>query len=118
MNRKMFLPLVAAAVAFSATAAAQDKAAAPKPPALTKALIKPLTASQAASKAENWAECIAKAKEADAIPNKTAYDAFVVNEMLGFCAIRAGDNGTAAKAFEAVVDSEFTDATRRATLLR
>ena len=118
MKRTILLPLVAAAVALSGTATAQDKAAAPKPPALTKALIKPLTASQAASKAENWAECIAKAKEADAVPNKTAYDTFVVNEMLGFCAIRAGDNGTAAKAFEAVVDSEFTDATRRATLLR
>jgi tetratricopeptide (TPR) repeat protein len=120
MNRSIFLPLLVVAVsaALSSPALGQDKAAAPKPPALTKALVKPLSASQKASKEENWAECIAKAKEADAFPTKTAYDTFVVNEMLGFCAIRSGDNATAAKAFEAVLDSEFTDAARRATLLR
>ena len=118
MKRILVLPLVAAAVALSGAAVAQDKAAAPKPPTLSKPLVKPLTAAQKASKEENWAECVARSQEADAFPTKTPYDTFVINEMLGFCAIRGGDNATAAKSFEAVVDSEFIDAARRATLLR
>lgn len=90
----------------------------PKPPAVSKPLMKPLQASQAASKAEKWAECLASAREADAVPNKTPYDVYVVNEMIGFCAIRSGDNATSAAAFEKLLDSEFTDAERKSSLLR
>jgi len=120
LNRSTIIPAVAAAVlaAMAGASFAQDKAAAPKPPVISKPLMKPLTAAQAASKAEKWAECMASAREADAIPSKTAYDTFVVNEMIGFCGIRADDTASSALAFEKLLDSEFTDAARKATLLR
>jgi tetratricopeptide (TPR) repeat protein len=119
-NRSAVMTAVAAAIlaAPCGVSFSKDNAAAPKPPTGSKPLVKPLGASQAASKAEKWAECLASAREAEAIPNKTAYDTYVVNEMIGFCAIRAGDNATSAQAFEQLLDSEFTDAARKSTLLR
>jgi tetratricopeptide (TPR) repeat protein len=120
INRSAVISAVAAAIlgAHAGAALAKEAAGAPKPPTVSKPLMKPLTASQAASKAEKWAECVASAREADALPNKTAYDSYVVNELIGFCSIRAGDNVAASQAFEQLVDSEFTDAARRSSLLR
>lgn len=121
LNRSSFIPAVVAALvaATGGVAIAKESApAAPKPPTISKPLMKPLTASQAASKAEKWPECLAAAREADAVPTKTPYDIYVVNEMIGFCAIRSGDNATAAQAFEKLLGSEFTDAARKSSLLR
>lgn len=115
----IFTAVAASALAaLGSVAVGQGKAAAPKPPSISKPLLKPLTAAQAATKTEKWADCLASAREADAVPNKTPYDSFVINETIGFCAIRSGDNASAAQAFEKVLDSEFTDAERKATLLR
>ncbi len=119
-NRSPVIAAVVAAIlaATGGVAFAKEKDAAPKPPTVSKALMKPLSASQAASKTEKWADCLASAREADAVPNKTPYDTYVVNEMIGFCAIRSGDNATSAQAYEKLLDSEFTDDERRASLLR
>lgn len=120
LNRSAFLPSVAAAVlaAIGGFAVPAASAAAPKGPSVSKPLMKPLTAAQNASKAEKWAECLASAREADALPDKTPYDVYVVNEMIGFCAVRSGDNAAAAQALEKSLDSEYTDAARKSTLLR
>ena len=102
LNRSSVIFAVAAAILATSGGAAFAKekpAEAPKPPTVSKPLVKPLSASQAASKAEKWAECLASAREAEALPNKTAYDTYVVNEMIGFCALRGGDNSAAAQAF-------------------
>jgi tetratricopeptide (TPR) repeat protein len=114
----VFLPAIVAVLAMGPLdALAQDKAA-PKPPTISKAVAKPLTAAQAATKEEKWADCLANARLADAVPAKTPYDIFVINEMIGFCAVRVGDNAAAAGAFEQVLNSGFADAARSATLVR
>jgi Tfp pilus assembly protein PilF len=123
-NRSSIIPAAVAAVLLGSVGGIsfakdkKDEAPAAKPPTVSKPLMKPLTASQVASKAEKWPECLAAAREADALPDKTAYDTYVVNEMIGFCAVRANDNATAALAFEKLLDSEFTDAARKSSLLR
>lgn len=102
----------------SAIAPAQkkdDKAAA-KPPQVSRTIIKPMVAAQEASKKENWAECIAKLREVEAAPNLTAYDNYVLNDMLGFCGLRAGDNALTLQAWAKVLDSEYSDAARSASL--
>jgi tetratricopeptide (TPR) repeat protein len=121
LKRYQIVSAVAAAIlaANAGVAVSKDKEPAPpKPPSLSKPLVKPLTAAQTATKTEKWAECLASAREADAVPNKTAYDTYVVNEMIGLCAIRSGDNTTAAQAFERLLDSEFVDAERKSSYLR
>lgn len=120
LNRSSVLTAVAAAVlaACGGVAVAKDNPAAPKAPTVSKPLMKPLTAAQAATKAEKWAECLASAREADAFPTKTAYDTYAVNEMIGFCAVRSGDNATAAQSFEKLLESEYSDAARKSSLLR
>jgi hypothetical protein len=64
---------------------------------------------QEASKKEQWADCVAKIKETEAVPNRTPYDLYVSNDILGFCALRAGDSPSAIQAWSQVLDSEFAD---------
>ena len=87
-----------------------------KPPQVSRTIIKPMVAAQEASKKENWAECIAKLREVEAAPNLTAYDNYVLNDMLGFCGLRAGDNALTLQAWAKVLDSEYSDAARSASL--
>ena len=118
-TRSMATVVLAVGLAVaSAIAPAQkkdDKAAA-KPPQVSRTIIKPMVAAQEASKKENWAECIAKLREVEAAPNLTAYDNYVLNDMLGFCGLRAGDNALTLQAWAKVLDSEYSDAARSASL--
>jgi hypothetical protein len=66
---------------------------------------KPLQAAQELIKAQKYREALAKVGEADAVPNKTAYESFILERMRGAAAMGAGDPDTAAKAFSAVIDS-------------
>jgi hypothetical protein len=74
------------------------------------AAAKTLAAAQAASKANRWAECIAKAREAQGVAGKNAYDDFISNELIGFCATRSNDFASAVKAYETNLASSFVDA--------
>jgi len=69
-----------------------------------------LAAAQTASKANRWAECITKAREAQGISGKNAYDDFIANELIGFCATRSNDYASAIKAYEANLSTSFVDA--------
>jgi hypothetical protein len=69
-----------------------------------------LAAAQTASKANRWAECIAKAREAQGISGRNAYDDFIANELIGFCATRSNDFASAIKAYEANLATSFVDA--------
>jgi Tfp pilus assembly protein PilF len=103
--------------ATSVVAPAQKKDdKAPKPPQVSRAVVKPIIAAQDASKKEQWGECIAKLREVQAIPNLTPYDNYVLNDLLGFCALRAGDNALTLQAWAQVLDSEYSDAGRSASL--
>lgn len=66
---------------------------------------KPLLAAQELIKAQKFKEALVKVREVDAIGNKTAYESFIVERMRGAAAAGAGDNETAIKAFEVVINS-------------
>jgi tetratricopeptide (TPR) repeat protein len=66
---------------------------------------KPMKAAQDAMKAKNWAEALAKVKEAQAIEGKTPFEEYQINEFLGFILINQKDFGGAATAFEKNVNS-------------
>ncbi|MFZ9871972.1 MAG: hypothetical protein ACO329_04190 [Steroidobacteraceae bacterium] len=105
MNKSVaFVPVLLIA-ALGLTPAAHAQAA-----KNSAAAAKTLAAAQAASKANRWAECIAKAREAQGIAGKNAYDDFISNELIGFCATRSNDFAAAVKAYETNLSSSFVDA--------
>jgi hypothetical protein len=66
---------------------------------------KPLQQAGELLKAGKAREALAKVREADAVGGKTANEQFMIDRMRGSAAQRAGDNGTAIQAFEAVFNS-------------
>ncbi len=66
---------------------------------------KPMKAAQDAMKAKNWAEALAKVKEAQAIEGKTPFEEYQINEFLGFILINQKDYAGAAAAFEKNINS-------------
>jgi tetratricopeptide (TPR) repeat protein len=66
---------------------------------------KPLQEAQSLSKAGKHREALAKLNDADAVPNKTANESFLIQRMRGSVASAAGDTDTATKAFEALINS-------------
>ena len=92
--------LVAVALGFSAGAAAQGKGESVRPE-----IGKPLQAAQGLVKQRNGRAALAEVAKAEAVPNRTAYENFLINQMKGSAASAAGDHDTAVKAFEAVLGS-------------
>lgn len=104
MRKTLAITAWAAACALSVAtlpAAAQQKQS------VSKVVAKPLQAAQTAIKASKWAECISQLRQADGAAGKTPYDEFAVAELLGFCAIRVNDYGTAARSLEKGLESGF-----------
>jgi hypothetical protein len=73
--------------------------------ALRHEVSKPLHQASELLKAGKAKEALAKVREADAVPNKTAHEQLIIDRMRGAAAQRAGDNATAVQAFEAVYAS-------------
>jgi tetratricopeptide (TPR) repeat protein len=65
----------------------------------------PLKSAQALIKSGKGREALSEIAKADAVPNKTPYESFLIQQMRGSAANAAGDNETAIKAFEAVIAS-------------
>jgi len=90
--------LAAAALSFvlgvSLTAHAQD--------AVRPDVGKPLQAAQELIRAQKYKDALAKVHDADAVPNKTANESYLIERMRIAAASGAGDVETAAKSFEAV----------------
>ena len=66
---------------------------------------KPIQAALDALKQKRGKEALAKAREAQAIPNKTAYESYMVERVIGQAAVAAGETGTAARSLEAAANS-------------
>ncbi len=66
---------------------------------------KPLKAAEALLRSGHGHEALARINEADAVPNKTAYESLLVQQMRGSAAQASGDLQTATRAFEAVIGS-------------
>jgi hypothetical protein len=95
---KVFAPLLLALVVN--VAAAQE--------VVRPELGKPLQAAQEAAKAGQYDEALARLREADAVPNLTPHEAFLIARLRGFSALGAGDTATAIKAFELVINAGET----------
>lgn len=66
---------------------------------------KPLQVAQELIKQQKYKEALQKVQEAGAVPDKTAYETFILERMRGAAAAGAGEVDTAAKAFDAVIAS-------------
>jgi tetratricopeptide (TPR) repeat protein len=90
--------LVAALLAVSVAAGA-DESVRPE-------IGKPLQAAQELIKAGKYKEAMAKINDADAVPNKTAYESLILERMRGAAASGAGDTAAAIKSLEAALASD------------
>ncbi|HEV2563087.1 MAG TPA: hypothetical protein VGT78_13195 [Rhizomicrobium sp.] len=103
------------AVSASAVLAADKK---PEGPTVSKAVAVPLYEAQKLMEAGDYAGAMAKAKEAQAVPDRTPYDDYNINKFVGYIAINLKDNDTARAAFDAMAESPMlTDADKTATYL-
>jgi hypothetical protein len=109
MNMRIFRAgaaacLLAAAFGFAspALAAAAAADAGPKPSATVAKLLVP---AQKLLEAKQYADAMALVKQADALPDQTDADKFVINQFRGSAAIGLQDYDTADVAFEGMADS-------------
>ncbi|MBC7415706.1 MAG: tetratricopeptide repeat protein [Herminiimonas sp.] len=89
--------LVPHAFAQNATAPAADT--------VRPEVAKPLQAAQDLVRAQKYKEALAQVREADAIADKTPFEAFMIDNTRGVAAVGAGDTATAARSFEATIAS-------------
>jgi len=75
--------------------------AASKGPTVSPAVGKPLQEAQNLMKQKKFKEAAAKAQEAVNLPNKSSFETYMANEILGGAYLQAGDYANAAKALEA-----------------
>jgi hypothetical protein len=84
---------------------------------VSPAVGKPLQEAQNLIKQKKFKEALAKIREADSVSGKTANDTFTIERMRASAAQSAGDHATAAKAFEAVIESGKLPASERLTYM-
>jgi tetratricopeptide (TPR) repeat protein len=66
---------------------------------------KPVQAAQDLLKAGKHRDALVKLREADAVPNRTPYENYVLDRLRGSAAAAIGDDATATKSFEAALAS-------------
>src|SRR5664279_1090414 len=76
-------------------------------PAVSRPMEKPLKAAQDAMTAKKYDEALELLRQAQALPNKSAYDQFVINEFLGPIYARQNKYPEAFEAFSANADSPY-----------
>jgi len=108
----MLRALVLALAVASGAALAQDKSQTVRPE-----VGKPLQAAIDLLKQRKGREALAQAKAAQAVPDKTLYETYLVTRVLGQAASAAGDNATAASALEQAANSSAAPAADRLSLL-
>jgi hypothetical protein len=87
-------------------------------PTVSNKLAKPLKAAQDAINAKNYDEALSKIREAQALPEKTADDSYVINTLM--LKIYAGKNDIAGAVpiLEQLVSAKYTTADQRKTWLK
>ncbi|MEI7298282.1 hypothetical protein WCQ02_39925 [Paraburkholderia tropica] len=74
---------------------------------------KPLSNAQNMYRAHNYRGALGKIAQAAAVPGRTPYETKMVEEMQGATAMAAGDTGSAAQAYEALLSSGQLDGASR-----
>jgi len=87
-------------------------------PTVSRALAKPLKAANDALAAKNFAEVIAKTKEAGAMSPKTAYDEFVINYLQVGAYSGMGNTAEMGPAMERTIDSPYLPAAAKVPYLK
>jgi hypothetical protein len=103
--RLAHLGLALAALGFTAATPMIGLSSAYAAEALRPEIGAPLQAAQALMKQGKNKEALAKLRDADKVGNKTAQESYLIERVRASAASSAGDNGTAAKAFEALIAS-------------
>ncbi|CAN7155974.1 hypothetical protein LJR289_000129 [Pseudoduganella sp. LjRoot289] len=104
--RLAHIGLVMAAIGFTAAAPLTGlTSVAYAADAVSAAVGKPLQEAQKLTSSGKHKEALAKLKEADAIGGKSEFEKYQIERVRASAAAAAGDNDTAARAFEAVVNS-------------
>lgn len=91
--------VVTCSVSFALSAAALEPAT--DSPHVSAALAAPIRTAQDALRATKYADAIAKLKEAEANPQKTAYDEHIINELASVAYVRTNNYPEAARVLEA-----------------
>lgn len=78
---------------------------------------KPLQAAGALLKSGRAREALAEVRKAENVGGRTAYENYLIERMRGSAAASAGDNATAIRSFEAVLDSGKASAGEQLTLI-
>ncbi len=109
---RLFCILTVLAAFFLPPASAQDQAA--KAQTVRPEVGKPLQGAIDLLKGKKAKEALAMVREAQAVPNKTPYESYMVTRVIAQAAAGAGEPGVAAKAFEEITGSaSAADAERR-----
>jgi tetratricopeptide (TPR) repeat protein len=77
-------------------------------PTVSREVGKPLKAAQDDLKKGDYSGALQQLDTAEALPKKTGYEEYLINEMKGFAYVRTKQYPLAAKAFEAELSSGFT----------
>jgi hypothetical protein len=102
-------------VVVTAPAAAAEKPDAPK---ISKSISKLVDAIQKANTAKDWPTVIAKCKEAQAVPDLTDYDRYIIDRFLGIAYINMGDHVSATVSVAAAITNPAIPPEDRKLLLR
>jgi outer membrane protein assembly factor BamD (BamD/ComL family) len=102
MNRPSIARALVLALCLGAagTAFAQGKGESVRPE-----VGKPLQEAQQLIKSGKGREALSRVNAAEQVPNRTPYENFLIQQMRGSAAVQAGDNDTAVKAFEGILNS-------------
>lgn len=110
---RRFLSSLLVAGLLASHAAAQDK-----PPQTVRPEVgKPLQSAIDLLKGRKAREALAKAREAQAVPDKTPYETYLVTRVLGQAAAAAGETAAAASALESAAASSAAPEAERRPLL-
>jgi Tetratricopeptide repeat len=95
----------AVAVLFGGLVALAELSGANAADTLRPDVAKPLNAAQDLYRAHKYKDALAKIAVAAAVPNRTPYETYMVEEMRGAAAVAAGDTTTATQAYETLLAS-------------
>ncbi|WP_233809968.1 tetratricopeptide repeat protein [Paraburkholderia sp. HP33-1] len=101
VNRRLKQPLWAAVVGLVLTAATLAAVA----DTLRPDVGKPLSAAQDLYRAHKYKDALARIAQAAAVPNKTPYEIYMVEEMRGAALMADGEEGAAAQAYQTLLGS-------------
>lgn len=105
------------AVSLAAVCLGAGVAQAAEPEKVSRALEKPLKACNDAYQAKKFDEAIAACKQADAVPNHTEYDNFVINQLMGISYASTKRYAEAYPLLQKVVESPHVDPRAKGAML-